>query len=61
MGDLVILCHEDPPRFLEYPYGVLTSVNKGTDGHLRSVVARMSDGKLKQRDIGKIALVAPDG
>ena len=61
VGDLVILCHEDPPRFLEYPYGVLTSVNKGTDGHVRSVVARMSDGKLKQRDIGKIALVAPDG
>ena len=60
VGDLVILCHEDPPRFLEYPYGVLTSVIKGTDGHVRSVVARMSDGKLKQRDIGKIALVAPD-
>ena len=60
VGDLVILCHEDPPRFLDYPYGVLTSVTKGTDGHVRSVVARMSDGKLKERDISKIALVASD-
>ena len=38
-GDLVILCNEDPPRFLQYPYAVIKETIKGSDGHVRSVSA----------------------
>ena len=60
-GDLILLCEEEPPRFLRYPYGVITEVKTGDDGHVRSVTARMSDGKLRHRDITKIALIDGGG
>ena len=31
IGDLVILCNEDPPRFLQYPYAVIKETIKGSD------------------------------
>ena len=57
VGDLILLCDEKAPRFLKYPFAVITKVNQGTDGHVRSVVARMSDGRVRERDITKIALI----
>ena len=57
VGYLILLCDEKAPRFLKYPFAVITKVNQGTDGHVRSVVARMSDGRVRERDITKIALI----
>ena len=56
-GDLILLCEEEPPRFPQYSYGVITEVKTGNDGHARSVTVRMSDGKIRHRDITKIALI----
>ena len=58
VGDLILLCNEPAPRFLKYPYAIITEVKKDSDGHVRSVIARMSDGRTKNRDITKIALIA---
>ena len=59
IGDLVILCNEPTPRFLKYPYAIIREIRRGSDGHVRSVIARMADGKLKERDVTKIALIDP--
>ena len=57
VGDLVILCDEKRLGFLKYPYAVVVDVKKDSDGLVRSVKARMSDGTIRNRDIRKIALI----
>ena len=57
VGDLVLLCDEKCHGYLKYPYAVITDVKTDTDGCVRSVTARMSDGTLRKRDIRKIALI----
>ena len=57
IGDLVILCDESKTQFLRYSYAVVTGVTKGSDGHFRSATTRMSDGRVRERDIRKIALI----
>ena len=57
IGDLVIVHNEPPPRFLKYPYAVITEVKKGTDGHVRSVTLRISNGGRKERDITRLTLI----
>ena len=57
VGDLILLCEEPAPRILKYPFAVITDVSPSPDGHVRTVTARMSDGRLRTRDITKIALV----
>ena len=57
IGDLVIVHNEPPPRFLKYPYAVITEVKKGTDGHVRSVTLRTSNGGRKERDITRLTLI----
>ena len=44
-------------NFLKYPYAVVVDVKKDSDGLVRSVKARMSDGTIRNRDIRKIALI----
>ena len=57
IGDLVILCDESKTPFLRYLYAVVTGVKKGSDGHVCLVTTRMSDGRIRERDIRKIALI----
>jgi len=57
VGDLILLCDEPAPKFLKYPFGVITDVKTGTDKNVRSITARMSDGRIRERDITKIALI----
>ena len=57
VGDLILFCYQAAPRFLKYPYAIVTDVKKDSDRHVRSVTARMSDGRTKNRDITKIALI----
>ena len=57
VGDLILLCNEPAPRFLKYLYAIITEVKKDSYGHVRSVIARMSDGRTENRDITKIALI----
>ena len=57
IGDLVILCDEKRLGFLKYPYAIIVDVKMDSDGLVRSVKARMSDGTIRNRDIRKIALI----
>ena len=57
VGDLIILCDEKRLGFLKYPYAIVTDVKADSDGLVRSVKARMSDGTIRNRDIRKIALI----
>ena len=57
IGDLVILCDESKTQFLRYPYAAITGVKKRSDGYVRSVTIRMSDGRVPERDVRKIALI----
>ena len=50
-GDLVIAHNEPSPRFPKYPFAVINEVKKGTDGHVRLVTLRITDGWCKERDI----------
>jgi len=45
------------PKFLKYPYGIITGLKIGRDSKVQTVTARMSDRKLCERDITKIALI----
>ena len=45
VGDLVLLCDETCVGYLNYPYAVITDATPDNDGLIRSVTARMSDGR----------------
>jgi len=51
------LCEEPASKFLKYTYGIITDLKIGKDENVRSVTVRMSDGKLRERNITKIALI----
>ena len=57
IGDLILLCDEKCPGYLKYPYAIIVGTKIDSDGRVRSVTARMSDGTLRTRDIRKIALI----
>ena len=41
------------PKFLKYPYGINTNVKKEL-----TIAMRMHDGRIRERDITKIALIS---
>ena len=57
VGDLILLCEGPAPQILKYPFAVMTDVSPSPDGHVRTITTRMSDGRLRTRDITKIALI----
>ena len=59
VGDLVILCNEPTPKCIKYPYAIIKEIRRGSDGQVRSVIVRMAEGKLKERDVTKIAVIDP--
>ena len=54
IGDLVILCNEDPPRFLQYPYAVIKETIKGSDGRsfCHSAYVRWESEKKRHNENG---------
>ena len=48
---------ESAPARCRYPYGIITDVKTDNDRHIRSATARMSDGRMRNRDIRKFVLL----
>ena len=53
----VTLCDESKTKFLRCSYAVVTGVKKGSEGYVRSVITRMSDGRVQEHGIQKVALI----
>ena len=60
IGDLVLIDGEVAPSRCRYPYGIITDVKIDNDGNVRSASARMSDGRVRNRDIRKFVLLEGD-
>ena len=57
IGDLVILCDEFKTQFLCDPCAVVTGLKKVSDSHVCSVTTRISDSRVRERDIRRITLI----
>ena len=57
VGDFVLILDEPTPPRCRYPYGIITDIKCNKDGHVRSATARMSNGRLRNRNIRKFVLL----
>ena len=57
IGDFVLIDGEVASSRCRYPYGIITNVKIDNDGNVRSATARMSDGRVRNRDIRKFVLL----
>ena len=56
-GDMVLLLDDATPPIARYPYAIVIDTKMCRDGKVRSVTLRMTDGRVRQRDVRKIALI----
>ena len=61
VGDFVLIEGEATPSRCRYPFGIITDVKIDNDGNVRSATARMSDGRIRNRDIRKFVFLEGDG
>ena len=58
-GDLVLLIDPATPPVGRHPYALVVDLKQCPDGKVRSATVRMSDGRIRERDVRKLVLIEP--
>ena len=56
-GDFVLLVDDTTPPIGRYPYTIVTDTKECSDGMVRSVTVRTTDGRIRKRDVQKIVFL----